>query len=228
MKEWVKWFLVEENVKQYKDKNEGQEAIAEICEDLEDEEEVYDQLIDYFNVDFGRDELNGPSDYISNAFGSVLADLPENVFKELSEMKNLFFTFTPHAGAEVKRFVLADDFRTGEKIQIVTFPYTTAFLPLSATRGEIAHQLAHIYGEHNGASGARTDATQRQADQTAKFWGFQEEIRAHRDYLTAKERSWGLKEKLRAYRAAHMSPAETDEKRDKPDEPNEEYDQARD
>jgi hypothetical protein len=211
MKEWVRWFLVEENVKQYQEETERQEAIAGICEDLEDEEEVYDQLTDYFNVDFGRDEPNGPADYLANAFGSVLADLPQDVFQALCEMKNLFFTFTPHAGAEVKRFALGHDVKTQEGIQIVTFPYAAALLPWSATRGQIAHHLAHIYAGHKAG---RTDTTRDEADKMARSWGFYEDIAAYGDYRTAQERSWGLKEKLRAYRDAYLALARTHEKKD--------------
>ena len=182
MKDWVILFLLDEYTngldKVFPDKKEREQAIKDEIERLKDEETVFYELADYFNYNFGIDENNDSKSHIISVFGSVLADLPEDIFKEIITIQNLFFAFTPRFGAEVKSFRLEKGSKSGDMIQIVTVPFTSSFLPLDAARGEIAHDLAQIYLKHKYGSKKETEA----ADELAKNWGFDEEIEAYRDY----------------------------------------------
>ena len=183
MKDWVILFLLDEYTngldKVFPDKKEREQAIKDEIERLKDEETVFYELADYFNYNFGIDENNDSKSHIISVFGSVLADLPEDIFKEIITIQNLFFAFTPRFGAEVKSFRLEKGSKSGDMIQIVTVPYTSSFLPLDAARGEIAHDLAQIYLKHKYGSKKETE---EEADELAKNWGFDEEIEAYRNY----------------------------------------------
>ena len=61
---------------------------------------------------------------------------------------------------------------------IVTIPYVSVFEPTIVTLGEIAHELAHVYaGRTHGG-----DDIEKEADEIAKSWGFNNAIEALRDY----------------------------------------------
>ena len=183
MKDWVVIFLLNEYTdgidEMFPDKNEKEQAVKDEIERLKDEEVVYHELADYFNYNFGLDEIGGSQDHIISVFGSVLADLPEDVFKKINSIKNLFWAFTSRYGAEVKCFRLENDSKARELIQVVTIPYGSSFLPFDAARGEIANALAHIYLEHKSDSNKEGE---EEADEVAKSWGFNDEIEACRDY----------------------------------------------
>jgi hypothetical protein len=83
---------------------------------------VYYELTNCFNSDFGFGGLSGFKETMVYTFGTVLADLPEEVFKKLYASKNLFFSFTPEPGAEIKVFFPEHDIKVGEKLQLVVFP----------------------------------------------------------------------------------------------------------
>jgi hypothetical protein len=118
-----------------------------------------------------------------NTFGSVLSDLPKEVFLQLVGMKNVFFTFTPNPGAEVKPFVLEDRDNLGDwsRIIVVTFPYAVYGMPLMAIRGSIVHELVHVC-LHSETKVGSNDAMEEEADKVAGDWGFTEEIAEMRKY----------------------------------------------
>jgi len=182
MKDWVKPYLLQKTKDKYaelKDHPDKEEVISNKQKELENENAVYYELTYYFNVDFGGG-FAWPIDYIMSTFGSVLSDVPKDVFEKLNEMKNLFFIFTPHQGAEVKILRLEQDMKAESLLKIVTFPFFDAFMPYDALRGEIAHELAHIYQELDSAIGG--NEIEDEADEIAVSWGFEKEIKAFRDY----------------------------------------------
>lgn len=164
MKDWVKPFL------EQKLKGSYSESAA------------YYYLVSCLRqYDFGG-ALGWPVEPFMEALGSVLSDVPEKVFKQISQMENLFFVFTPFPGAEVKVFQLEHDLKAG-MLRIVNFPFDTAFMPLKAMRGEVAHELAHIFGEHEVPS----DEAEDEADRIVKEWGLGDELDAFRDYEQKQE-----------------------------------------
>jgi len=179
MKDWVKPYILQ-RITEYVDKvaktePEKEQWLALKSKALEDVEILYYELTSYLNCHFGK-ELGDPQEYFYKVFGSVLADIPEEVFKKLCGMKNLIFTYTPHPGAEVKIFELECDVREGN-LQVVIFPHGSGFVPPKALRGEIVHELVHVY------TGLGTIIDQEdQIDSIAIEWGFGEEIKATNEY----------------------------------------------
>ena len=171
MKDWVKTFLNNQF----------------ICMGEVNEHNIYSELAYSLNIDFGKEgyhieNQNVILDFI-DIFGSVLADLPENVFKKLYEMKNLFFIFTPCPMSEVKVFKLKKDMKEKESLTIVNFPYTSYNVPVEGfenfskkqlIRGEIVHEIAHVY---KGCE-IRSPEIEFETDEIAKSWGFKKEIEA--------------------------------------------------
>ena len=183
MKDWVKPFLLQEMIESLEELSEDPEEKSWVQMNVEsqenaDDEEIYHQLTEYFNFDFGQGTLGGYKSVMTNLFGAVLSNLPEEVFKKLCRMDNLFFTFTPDIGAEVKRFPLPKDMKAGEPLLIVTIPYVSVFEPTIVALGEIVHELAHVYAGHTHGR----DDIEEDADEIAKSWGFNNAIEALRDY----------------------------------------------
>jgi hypothetical protein len=163
MKNWVKSFLL-----QRKPLNP---------ERFENEHIVYCELVDCLKYDFG----SGPgwaTETFIEIFGSVLSELPEEVFNKIFQMENLFFIFSPFPGAEVKLFQLKNDLKAGA-LRIVNFPFDSAFMPIEAIKGGVVHELAHIYSEHEISSKKIDD----EANGIVKGWSFKEEIRAFKEYV---------------------------------------------
>ena len=139
---------------------------------------VYHKLTTCLNTHFGLEGLDETKERILHAFGSVLASLPEDVFKKLYSNKNLFFSFALKPGAEVKEFYLDHDIKAGEKVQVVTFPYVNEHMPPEALRGELVQGLIQInYGNKLNIK----EINEKMGD-IAKDWGFEEELRAFIGY----------------------------------------------
>jgi hypothetical protein len=162
MRDWVKPFLL-----QRKPLNP---------ERLENENVVYYELADCLKYDFGAGH-EWPINTLIETFGSVLAELPEEVFNKIYRIENLFFIFSPLPGPEIKIFHLKNDLRAGP-LRIVNFPFDSALMPVKALKGEMAHELAHIYKEHEITS----EEIEDEANGIAKSWGLEEEIKAFKEY----------------------------------------------
>ena len=185
MKDWVKPYLIQQIEEHIGgDETFRKQWIENKVESFKSDQAVYWELVEDFNYHFGFG-LGGEKDYFTTTFGAVLADLSQEVFLKLKEMRNLFFCFTPMPGAEVKQFRLEDDLRAGEVLQIVIFPYASAFMPPMAIRGEIAHELAHVWLEHRSTT--EHEKQEDETDNLAREWGFVEEIEALRQY---EEENW--------------------------------------
>jgi hypothetical protein len=194
VREWVKPFLIQK-IQDAMAKELGHKVgegwRERYAMQLVRDKAVYYGLANCFNTHFGSGGLNGLKEGMIYTFGSVLADLPEEVFRKLYEAKNLFFSFTPNPGAETKVFFPEHDIKTGEKIQVVTFPYISDRMPLLALRGQIVHELIYLY---HGNEFSMSEVTEK-TDEIARTWGFEEEIRAFRDYWAeteAQERAQGF------------------------------------
>ncbi len=183
MKDWVKPYLMRGKAKvcldgQFKDPSRKEDIVEDESIEFENEEGVYDDLAHCLNIHFGASGIGGDRDFFTQVFGSVLADLPWEVFKKLSETQNLFFTFTRNPGAEVKQFILEHNLKAGQKVQIVIFPYASILLPtIDAIRGQIAVKLAYVWAECNGH---RTDELEQEVKEIARSWGFEKQINALR------------------------------------------------
>ncbi len=180
MKEWVMpFFLQLQKRRKYREYKEEKD-IPDVA--------VFYALVDQLECDFGGG-IGGDVDWFTSLFGSVLADLPEEVFKKIQGMRrNVFFIFTPFPGAEVKIFQMEDRKLEGT-LRIVNFPYDSIFMPPVACRGQIAHELAHIFLEHGCGNEEKQNEEdiEDQTDATAKEWGFEKEIGELRDYYKSLE-----------------------------------------
>ena len=187
MKDWVRPFLIEKLKEALKDMEEGKEKEEwiklKIENEIDDEDSARIELVDHINHNFGYG-IGGYNWEFTEIFGSVLADLPEEVFKKIQGMKGVYFIFTPNPGAEVKTPV--SDVRKGSQLRIVNFPYQSIFMPTMALRGEVVHELAHVYQEHAGGS---SDKIEDKTDELAKSWGFEKEIKALREWEIREEES---------------------------------------
>ena len=77
-------------------------------------------------------------------------------------------------------FRLERDTKAKSWLRIVTFPFDNAFMLYDALKGEIAHELAHIYQELD--SPTVWNEIEDEADEIAVSWGFEKEIKEFRDY----------------------------------------------
>ena len=186
MRDWVKPFLVQKTQDEiekelgHKIKEGWRERYAM---QLRRDKAVHYQLTNCFNTDFGFGGLHGPKERMVYTFGSVLADLPEEVFKKLYASKNLFLSFSPNPGAEVKVFFPEHDIKAGERLQLVVFPYEGGLMPPEALRGQIVRELIHVYHENEFSVHEMAEKT----DEIARIWGFEDEIKALRDYWAETE-----------------------------------------
>ncbi len=186
MKDWVRLYLLEKHTELLAelDYDESKKKISTEykIKELEHEEAVYCDLADLFNTHFGIGGMGGPSYSFTVRFGSVLADLPQEAFVKLCGMKNLVFTFNANPGAEVKQFNFEHDIHipAGEMLQVVVFPYENEFMYFGAARGEIVHELAHLYLEHTAT--IEHEKQEDETDNLAREWGFEKEIEALREY----------------------------------------------
>jgi hypothetical protein len=183
MKEWVKSHVlrktVEDLAESAKDESEKEQWLAIKTKMLEDKAVLYHELISCLNCHFGT-EWGEPDAFFYNVFGSVLADLPEEVFMRLSQMKNLFFVYTPNSGGETKIIDLDHDI-TEQKLQIVLFPYDSDLLPSTVLRGRIIHELVRVYT-------GLVDIVEQEGriDAIAMEWGFKQETKAVKEHPTKK------------------------------------------
>lgn len=117
---------------------------------------------------------------------------------KLLGMSNLFFTYIPVPEAEVKYFLLGHELFT-DKLRVVTFSYESALMNISALRGVIAHEIAHVYNEHLPD---RNEAeAEDEANDLAKAWGFEKEIKALREHSERySERMESVKDMERRWR----------------------------
>lgn len=182
MKDWVKPYLMRDKDEansdmQLEDPSE-EEILMHESNEIKNKETMYHEIAHCLNIHFGASGVGGDRDFFTQVFGSVLADLPWEVFKQLSEIQNLFFTFTRHPGAEAKQFILEHDLKAGQKLQIVTFPYACILLSMmDAIEGQIAFQLAYVWAECNGH---RTDEFEQKVEEIVRSWGFEKQINALR------------------------------------------------
>ena len=148
-----------------------------------DEETLCHELTRYLNCHFGIGL--GPAHYFTGSFGSVLANLPHNVFLKLKRMRNLFFVFTQFLGGEVKILYPLRPLQKG-KICIVTFRLIDIEkMSSDALMGCIAHELAHVYLEQELTSIVSKEAwedAEKEADELAIEWGFEDNIKVLRDF----------------------------------------------
>jgi len=182
---WVKPYLIKElrdKISRFSKQPEEikRKWIRLRSKDFKDQNVVFMHLIDSLQHEFGGG-LGRDSQRFSESFGSVLADLPEDVFRDLCATKNVFFIFTPFQGAEVKILRSESGIKKDQTFRIVNFPYASIFMPHSALRGEVAHELAHVLLTHESVS-RDLDKMEDEADRVASNWGFRNEINALRDY----------------------------------------------
>jgi hypothetical protein len=176
MKDWVKPYVLERILADLadsgKDGSEKDQWIEIKTQMLESKEVLYHELISCLNCHF-EEESGG---FFATVFGSVLADLPEGEFEKLSSMENLFFIYTSSPQAEKKVLDLERGV-TQRRVQIVVFPYDSHLQPSRVLQGEIVQQLVRVrmgLGE-----------LKKQEDQIESIgaaWGFEEAIRAAREY----------------------------------------------
>jgi hypothetical protein len=114
MKEWVKPYLFKNLMNMfYKISKQPAELKAKWIElkpkEFEEPESVFCDLTDFLQRDFGYGLAENLT--FKKIFGSVLADLPFEVFEKLCGMKNVFFIYSPMQGSELKVFHLEKGMR---------------------------------------------------------------------------------------------------------------------
>ena len=176
MKDWVKPYVVEKHGLK-----------GRLNRTLSDREAEY-HLAALLQVDFVKG-VEGDSQFLMEAFGSALADLPEDVFVKLKKMEHLLFVFAPNLDAEVKHFCLNNIIKE-KSIIVITFPFFVAYWSPLVVRGTIVHALARVYIENvwNTVGG---DEREKEADKLAVEWGYKDEIKALDDF---RKRSGALDE----------------------------------
>jgi hypothetical protein len=195
MKDWVIPYLKEETTRSLKDEGYDSVQIEEVLalryDNLEPEEGFWQRLVDNLNTHFWMGAWGWAQDVFTDVFGSLLGDLPKEVYIKIRQMKNLFFVFNPSFGAEVKIFHLENDLKSGTELRIVVFPYSDYVMnQKDVLRGGIVHELVHVFEEHK--YGPNDEDIEDKTDEIAKSWGFEKEIKAMRKYeqeMTDKKRT---------------------------------------
>lgn len=142
------------------------------------EESVSRSLADLLNLHFGIGGHLGGQDYFAVLFGSVLSDLPKDVFLELRSRRNVFYLFTPNEGSEVKHFFFDEKW---DHVIVVNFPYALSEMDdTMAAKGSIVHELAHVHSHSD--SPVSSDEREDEADKIAIDWGFGAEIEKMREF----------------------------------------------
>ena len=191
MKNWVRSYLLEEYERFFEqlggDPDLNKAQMEEIAKMPEDDEEVYLELSCKVKIQFRDFVFGGKGWYVAAVFGSVLADLPKEVFMRIVERTNVVYTFTLNQRAEANTFKLdgEEDVNQRGRNTVVTFPYQAVFMPIAALRGTIVHKLVHVYLLSQEI--ASNDAMEAEADKVAREWGFQEETAAMRKYYEQDE-----------------------------------------
>ena len=184
MRDWVKPYLLKkftEGAEQHiKDKKSRQQFLEQGMKNLELDAAVYYELVHCLEHDFGAG-FGGDQDTFITLFGSVLADLPEEVFKKISEMKNVIYFFFPNPRAEVRLLTIDKNIKS-ERLKIVVFNHASMYMPFDAIKGEIAHELVHIFLDHDPVHDDY-DKREDEVDEVAKEWGFEKEIAALKKYF---------------------------------------------
>lgn len=170
MKDWVLPFL--------REKGDSTISIEQLEMDLSTPTFCFRRLSKCFNI-------NSTNFRLVELFGSVLADLPEDVFQQLLCTRNLFFSFNDRIA-----FVQAMNLVEFERTAILcVFSEELLKLNDSSVRGTISHELAHIILGHYKAEVQEMQtraAMEGSADRLAEAWGFSYEILKIREYLQSK------------------------------------------
>jgi hypothetical protein len=135
----------------------------------------YQRLSKCFNINFQSNVR------LCELFGSVLADLPIEVFADLLNTRNLFFFWSGSLA-----MVQAVNFTEGKPAIFCYFSDRLLQKSDSIVRGAIAHELSHIISRHYEDEVQQLQtvgAMEDEADQRAIEWGFEFEIRAVRGSL---------------------------------------------
>jgi hypothetical protein len=179
MRAWVKQYVLQRTAEYVgglvADGPEKEEWLRLKARALEDPDILHHEMTLSLNCHFGK-KLGDPQEFFYKTFGSLLADLPEEVFKGLCDMKNLFFTYNPNPQGELKVFGLECDITKGN-LHVVAFPYCSGFLSPLVLRGQIVRELAKVYTDLGEVHGQED-----QIDSVAIEWGFCEEIEAAKQY----------------------------------------------
>lgn len=178
MKDWVKTFLTSKLYREAKSKwgkdiptDSKREMVTIELERLTTTETgIYYALIECLQCYFGEEADANVAANFSQLFGSILVDLPEEVFSKLSRMRNIFFLFNPIRQTWGALFKLKEAIPEGEILKIVNYFYQTPYMPKKAAKGEIVQGLILAYlGEDLKSEDMMYEI--------ARTWGFSEEIK---------------------------------------------------
>jgi len=189
MKDWVKPFLAEQYRRILVEAGRDDKGVEEALRLKSRNYENPFDLTLYVQTDFGID-LGGDASCFTEVFAFVLGDLPKEAFDRIRSA-DAFYIFTPNPGAEVKVFAIREPLGEGHTIRIVNFPYSLLLdRSAMALQGTIAHELAHVYLEHNLSPDRAPEVREDEADQLAISWGFREGIETLRREQEAEQQTW--------------------------------------
>ena len=198
MKDWVKTFLTSKLYREAKGKwgkslptDSKRELVTRELEKLTATETgIYYALIECLQCYFGEEADVNVAANFPQLFGSILTDLPEEVFSKLSRMKNVFFLFNPVRQTWAALFKLKEAIPEGETLKIVNYFYQTPYMPKKAAIGEIVQGLIMAYYDE--------DLSEDRMYEVAKNWGFGEEIKGLFLLLSEEVSEFGNKGKIDA------------------------------
>lgn len=127
MRDWIKDFLLKLGDKNISEEQLNRELAIPVFS--------FRRPAELFNINWTNGRL-------TEIFGSVLADLPEDVFLRLLEIRNLFF-FTETLG-----FVQALNFKPDKLAIVCVFAERILGLSDTKARAVIAHELSHVALDH--------------------------------------------------------------------------------
>jgi hypothetical protein len=160
MREWVQGFL--------REKGDPNISPEELERELSLPIFCFRRLANLFRINFSSNIR------LIELFGSIISDLPEEVFCQLLAMRNLFFSFT-----ESLAFVQGFDFVEGTPGIFCAFSERLLNLSDTCVRGGIIHELSHIVLGHysrEAQSLSLKSELENQANEKAVSMGFEYEI----------------------------------------------------
>lgn len=126
---------------------------------------VYERLAKLFRIGFSVNERK------REIFGSVISDLPFEVFQDLRSL-NLIFEWPDRNISSVKSYSLNEN----SKIIVALFPDSISEFGYLTQRGSIVHEIAHIIRKDYELHSTFTER-EKAVDDLMRKWGFVDELK---------------------------------------------------
>jgi len=200
MKDWVKSFLTSKLYKERKHKFGKDKDTAWKKEYIEGEfrarysteEGICVGLAECLRLQMYGDENSVAVQTFIKLLGSVLGEVPEEVFRKIVTVENVFFGYNPLRQTSAWKFDIPCGNPQGGEVRFINFFYETPFMPPAAAKGEIVVGLMYSVWDKNDP------VTEDDIKRAGKDWGFTKEIDAWLIELDEGAAQFGGKEKITA------------------------------